>query len=311
MEDRGRIGIVGAGLVGSSWAVVFARAGFDVHVYDSSDVIRAGVAEQCRESLARLAQEGLLREDANDVARRIRVVPTLREAVAGARYVQESVREDLDAKTGVARDIAEALDDDATVGSSTSGFPASAFTADLERRARFLVVHPVNPPHLVPVVEIVPAPWTATDAIEAARELMTVVGQRPVTVRREIDGFILNRLQGALLDEAWRLYAGGYASIEDIDATISHGLGMRWSFIGPFETIDLNAPEGLADYAERLAPMYRRIADTRPAVEPWDADAVAAAHAERRAAVPAQNLADRRAWRDDMLLRFLARFREQ
>ena len=141
----------------------------------------------------------------------------------------------------------------AVLASSTSAIPASQFTEALAGRARCLVAHPVNPPHLVPVVELCGAPWTAAATIERARAVMTEVGQVPIVVRRELDGFILNRLQGALLSEAMRLVGEGYVSPEDLDKTVAHGLGLRWSFMGPFATIELNAPGGVADYCARYS----------------------------------------------------------
>ena len=132
--------------------------------------------------------------------------------------------------------------------------------------------------------------------------LCEFVGQSPVTVDREIAGLILNRLQGAPLDEAWFLFAEGYASAEDIDRTVKHGLGLRWSFMGPFETIDLNAPEGIGDYARRLGPMYAEIAAGRPAAGTWSQEAVGRAIQERRSALPAEDIDARRAWRDERLM---------
>ena len=126
--------------------------------------------------------------------------------------------------------------------SSTSAIVASRFTENLEGRARCLVAHPVNPPHLVPIVELVGAPWTAPE-IDRARQGDLRVGQAGADRgAREIEGFILNRLQGALLAEAFRLVGEGYVSPQDLDKTIKDGLGLRWSFMGPFETIELNAP---------------------------------------------------------------------
>ena len=135
---------------------------------------------------------------------------------------------------------------DAVLASSTSGIPASAFTEGLAGRARCLVAHPVNPPYLVPLVELCPAPWTDAAVVSRTRALMTSAGQVPATVNKEMDGFALNRLQGALLAEAFRLVADDVISPTDLDALVKHGLGLRWSFMGPLETIDLNAPGGLA-----------------------------------------------------------------
>jgi 3-hydroxyacyl-CoA dehydrogenase len=198
----------------------------------------------------------------------------------------------------------------AIAGSSSSGIPASAFTKDAPNRNRFLIAHPVNPPHLVPVVELVPAPWTDADVVPAVRGLMQRIGQSPVSVTREIDGFVLNRLQGALLNEAFALYEEGYATAADIDATISQGLGLRWAFMGPFETIDLNAPGGIEDYAQRLSPLYAGIARSRSNPKPWSDALVRKITAERRAALPADQLAARRDWRDRRLMALVVHLRK-
>lgn len=301
------IAIVGAGLVGSGWALVFARAGHAVRVFDPSADIRARILPWARESAAELAAAGLI-GDAEAVVARIAVFDTLAEAVTGAGYIQESVFETVETKTAVCLAIDAAMDPLAIVGSSSSGIPASRFTEGCVNRSRFLIAHPVNPPHLVPVVELVPAPWTDAAVAGEARALMAAVGQVPVSLSREIDGFILNRLQGALLNEAWALYDDGFATLADIDATVSCGLGLRWSFMGPFETIDLNAPGGIADYARRLGGLYYGMAQSRTP-RAWPAETIRRADDERRAALPADELAARRAWRDRVLVR-LAAFRK-
>jgi 3-hydroxyacyl-CoA dehydrogenase len=135
---------------------------------------------------------------------------------------------------------------------------------------------------------------------------MTQIGQSPVLVRREVEGFILNRLQGALLREAWDLFEAGYASAEDIDKTVSEGLGLRWSFMGPIETIDLNAPGGVADYAARLGPLYHSIQKSRTDPQPWSAELIGDVDKERRAALPSDKLAARRNWRDRRLMALAA-----
>lgn len=136
-------------------------------------------------------------------------------------------------------------------------------------RARCLIGHPVNPPHLVPVVEVCGAPWTSPEAVTRARDIYHGVGQVPVTVNREIEGFVLNRLQAVVLTEALRLVADGVISPQDLDHTMKDGLGLRWSFMGPFETIELNAPGGIADYAERYGPTFARIAADVPDAGVW------------------------------------------
>lgn len=220
------VAIVGAGLVGSGWAIVFARAGLAVRVYDPQPKIRDGFHAWADASLKE-QEAASLAESAADTLARMTVVDTLDEALEDATYIQESVFERVDVKTEACLAIDRAMDPEAIVGSSSSGIPASAFTQGCSNRSRFLINHPVNPPHLVPVVELVPAPWTDPDCVTAVRHLMTQVGQVPVSLTREVDGFVLNRLQGALLNEAWALYEEGYASIEDIDATVRDGLDRK------------------------------------------------------------------------------------
>jgi L-gulonate 3-dehydrogenase len=299
------IAIVGAGLVGAGWIIVFARAGRKVHVFDASPATRDALPGLLSEALDSMARHRLV-DDVEAILARIEVVETLEAAVTGASYIQESVLEIVEVKRQVSAEIDRFLAPNAIVGSSTSGLPASSFTEDCVNRARFTVAHPVNPPHLVPVVEIVPAPWTDPDTVTRTRTLMDHVGQVPVVLTREVPGFILNRLQGALLDEAWSLFEQGYASTEDIDRTISYGLGLRWSFMGPFETIDLNAPGGIDDYARRLGPMYAGFAADREPSGHWSQEAVARATAERRAELPSTDLEARRAWRDERLMALLA-----
>jgi L-gulonate 3-dehydrogenase len=169
----------------------------------------------------------------------------------------------------------------------------------------------VNPPHLVPLVELVPAPWTDPAILPWLRAMMQAAGQAPIVVNREIEGFILNRLQGVLLKEAWALFEEGYASAADIDLCVSQGLGLRWSFMGPFETIDLNAPGGVDDYARRLGPLYHSIAQSRSNPQPWSPELIERARSERRAALAQEKLPERSAWRDRRLMALVGHRRSQ
>lgn len=304
-----RVAVVGAGLVGMGWAIVFARAGLQVRMFDVTDAAAERGRRTAAVRLDDLAAAGLLDEPADAVLARIVVAGSLEEAVEGAGYVQESAFERLDVKRSLFAALDAIVDERTVIGSSSSGIPASAYTDHVACRGRCLVVHPVNPPYLVSVVELVPAPWTEADAVETARQLMRDAGQQPVTLHHEIDGFILNRLQGVLLMEAWKLYEDGVASLADIDRTVSEGLGPRWAFMGPFETIDLNAPGGIADYAARLGPLYVGIANARRGYTPWPAALVARAEAERREVLPADRLEERAAWRDRRLMA-LARWKQ-
>src|SRR5499426_233552 len=300
-----KIAVIGAGLIGRAWAIVFARAGHPVALYDvDSRALDASLA-LLEKNLADLAEAGLLAESSSTVRARIRAVATLEQAVEGAVYVQENVRETSTAKLEIFAALDAIAAPHCVLASSTSTIPASAFTAALAGRSRCLVVHPVNPPHLVPLVEIAPAPWTSAEAIERTRALHAAAGQVPIVVQKEIQGFILNRLQAALLNEALSLYADGYASAEDIDKTVRDGLGLRWAFMGPFETIDLNAPDGVADYAARYGRVIQeQVATQRP--REWTREVIGRLEAERRAMLPARDLARRARWRDRRLMALLA-----
>ena len=156
----------------------------------------------------------------------------------------------------------------------------------------------------MPLVELSPAPWTEPDVVVRAIALHETVGQVPIVVKKEIQGFVLNRLQGALLAEAFRLYAEGYVSAEDIDKTVRDGLGLRWSFMGPFETIDLNAPGGIADYCARYGEGYYQMAQNQPVR--WDETLVRRLEEERRQLLSERDLAARAAWRDRRLMQLVA-----
>ncbi len=298
---QGPIAVIGAGLVGAGWAIVFARAGHTVRIHDADAGVRSRVLDGIVANVRDLKRFKLI-EDVDAVMGRITVHDDLGAAVAGVSYVQESVFESVPVKQPVYAALDKLTPSAAPIGSSSSGIPASAFTADCKTRSRMLIAHPVNPPYLVPLVELVPAPWTAPEAVDATHALMTAVGQEPIRVNHEVEGFVLNRLQGALLNEAWALFNEGVASTADIDKTISAGLGLRWSFMGPFETIDLNAPKGVADYAARLGPLYHAIARARTNPAAWNAPLIDKVEAERRASLGATELDARRAWRDRRLM---------
>lgn len=305
-----RIAIVGAGLIGRAWAIVFARAGCTVAIHDAAPDALAGCVELLRDNISDLASHGLITEAPAAVLARITPVAALAAALDGAVLVQENVRETLPAKLAIFAELDALAAPDAVLASSTSWLPASEFSAGLAGRHRVLVGHPVNPPYLVPLVEIAPAPWTSVESVERARDLYARAGQSPVLLKKEITGFLLNRIQGAVLNEALNLYANGYASVEDIDKVLKDGLGLRWAFMGPFETIDLNAPAGVVDYAERYGPTYREVAGSQTPNQ-WDSSLLAKIEAERRAVLPAGELPERSRWRDNRLMALVAHLRQQ
>lgn len=306
-----KIAVIGSGLIGRAWAISFARAGNDVSLYDQgAGAAEKAVAFAC-EMAAPLEAEGLLDgQSADEVVARIRPAASLRDALDGAVHVQENTPEDLATKRKVFAELDAVAAPETVLASSTSAILPSKFTQDLKGRARCLVMHPINPPYLIPAVEIVPAPWTDPAAMEKTRQLAVASGQAPIMMKREIDGFVMNRLQGALLEEAFRLVADGYASVEDVDIGIREGLALRWSFMGPFETIDLNAPGGVRDYCERYQQIYSRLFPSMQRRVDWSGEVLRTVEKERRAKLPAADLPKRHQWRDRRLMALTAHKRK-
>jgi L-gulonate 3-dehydrogenase len=304
-----KIAVVGAGMVGRAWAIVFARAGLEVGLYDPDGGAVQDSLFKIALAVQDLAAEQLIDEEPTAVLERITAGTSLKAALQGAIHVQENGPEDLAVKKTIYAELDALTAPGVPIASSTSGIKASAFSEGLSGRARCLVAHPVNPPSVVPLVELAPAPWTDPAVVAQVRVLMERIGQQPITVLKEIDGFILNRLQGALLNEALKLIADGFVSTEDLDKTVKHGLGLRWSFMGPMETIDLNAPGGLPDYAKRYGPIYHQV-NKESVPRDWDNRLFGKAAADRRATLPMEKHAARQAWRDRRLMA-LARQKKQ
>jgi 3-hydroxyacyl-CoA dehydrogenase len=297
--------VIGAGLIGRGWAIVFARAGWQVKLYDiNADALQMAQREVSTQ-LNLLSSNGLC-DDTAAVQNNIHYIADLAAALDGADYVQECGPEVLDAK----RELFDRLDQlsapETILASSSSGLMTSEFAEKLQGRQRALVVHPVNPPHLVPLVELSPASWTDPAITQRAHDIMTAVGQSPIIVQKEIAGFILNRLQGALLNEALRMVQGGYATADDVDKTLRDGLGLRWSFMGPFETIDLNAPGGLGDYADRYGGMYQTMAASQATAPDWTTEGVAELVSARSKMLDRADIGKQQDWRDNRLAALIA-----
>ena len=298
-----KIACIGAGTVGRAWAIVFARARHDVALYDAkSGEVAERALPEIRNTLKLLAEGGLLSETVDIVLGRIHQASSLDEAVAGAMYIQESVREDRDVKRQLFGQIARRCPVTALLASSTSAIRGSEFMTAISHPERAFVAHPVNPPSLIPLVELCGTPRTSPEAMETARLLLTDAGMKPVVVRKEIDGFILNRLQYTLVAEALHLVGEGYCTAQDIDAVITEGLAPRWAFIGPFQVAHLNAPDGFKGFVDRLGPMMRLMgADARTDYD-WTADLVEAIHDQLAAVVPVSAIGARQQQRDRSIL---------
>ena len=302
-----KVAIIGAGFVGRAWAISFARAGHDVVLWDEqADAPRAALS-YIEGVLPDLASNDLLNGQSEaDVRARMRGAATLEETLSGADYVQENTPENVEIKRKVFARLDAIAGPDTILASSTSAILPSHFTEQLKGRARCLVVHPINPPYLIPAAEVVPAPWTDAKVVERTADFLRAAGHAPIVMKRELDGFVMNRMQGALLEEAFRLVEDGYATIEDVDIGIRDGLALRWSFMGPFETIDLNAPGGVRDYCQRYEQIYQRLHPSTQTRANWNGPVLDVIEKERRKLLPEGRLQRHQAWRDRRLMALAA-----
>lgn len=295
-----KIALVGTGVIGRSWGIVFARAGYDVAFFDAADGVVAHALGEVDKSLADLERAEMI-DCAAALRARMHPASSLEEALDGVIYVQESVKEEVSIKHAVFSAMVAVAPDDAVLASSCSAIPPSKFL-EVPTPQRCLIAHPINPPHLVPCVELVPSPWTEDAAMDRADEILSGAGQSSIRLTREVEGFVVNRLQAAVMTEAVSLFARGIVSAEDIDKSMRDGLGLRWSFMGPLETMDLNADAGFASYVEMYGKAITDMGQDLRVAEPWDEDVIKRIDSERRKLVPAENHAERRAWRDRRLI---------
>ncbi len=299
MTDR--VTMVGSGLIGTGWAVVFARAGWDVVLYDIKEGRAQKAMEDATAALDYLEERGEL-ESAAASRQHLSTATTLAEALEGATYVQENVLETPEEKLEVFEQLDALVPPNIVCGSSTSTIPASRFSENLKTRERCIVVHPMTPPYLVPVVEIVPAPWTSEETTAYTMQLMTDINMSPIRLNKEIFGFVLNRFQVGIINEAMYLVSEGIASPEDIEKTLSHGLGLRWSFMGMFQTMDLLAPTGFGEYAKKFGHSYAKLGAELCYNKEWTEKAIDDVDDYLRHKVPQDQLPGRAKWRDEKLV---------
>ncbi|NNF79307.1 MAG: 3-hydroxyacyl-CoA dehydrogenase [Rhizobiales bacterium] len=294
------VGILGVGLIGRAWANVFARADWDVVLWDANADALDRAPSLIAESLSELASHGLV-DNPSEKATRVRTGSSIASIVDGASLIQESGPERLEVKQDLFTQLDQLAAPETILASSSSAIVASRFTEDLAGRSRCLIAHPVNPPHVVPIVELCGAPWTDPESIARARAIYDSVGQTTMEVKKEIDGFILNRMQAVLLAEAFRLIGEGYVTAADLDKTIKDGLGRRWSFMGPIETIELNAPGGILDYCERYGETLFRTSKLPVTQDIWDMENCKRVADSWGETPTAEHVAEKSAWRDSQL----------
>lgn len=306
-RGTGHVAVIGAGTIGVGWAIVFARAGHVVTVHDIDRDRLEAVGPAIRQRLTDMDRFNLLDagESVREVSERVTVTDRLAAAVAHADHVQECVAESLPVKRELFGELDQMCRPRVVLASSSSMITCSRIAEDLVGRERCLIVHPGNPPYLLPVAEIVPAPFSSVDAVERTVDLMRSAGMAPVRLTREVEGFVFNRLQGALLREAYCLVRDGVASVADIDAVVRLGLGRRWGVLGPFATSDLNTRGGIERHAQVMGPAYARMGLERGQNDPWTPDLVARVAAELHEYQPLSDWSDNVVRRDRALMRLL------
>lgn len=298
-NPKGKIGIVGSGLIGRSWAMIFAGAGYHVSLYDIAPTQVTTALENIKDRLEELKKSGQLRGSLSPEAQFELITGStdLEQTIKGAKFVQESVPEDLELKKKLFGMMEQHADDTVILSSSSSCILPSKITEGLKRKNQCIVSHPVSPPYYAPLVEIIPAPWTDQSVIDMTRALMEEVGQVPVTLKRELPGFVLNRMQYALIGEAWRLVTDGIMSAADVDKVMWAGLGMRYAFIGPLEVMHLNA-EGMASYLERYSTTMQSVSGDFGAIPSFSGPGYEQVVKELNELIPLDQLEERRKWRD-------------
>jgi len=240
-DQAHRVGIVGAGVIGGGWALHYLRTGFDVDVYDPSPDARADLLRMVEANWPLLDRMGL-REGASPD--RLTFHDRLAAAVADADMVQENAPEDGPVKRRVLADVDRAARPGVVIASSTSGFAMTMLQADCQHPERCVVGHPFNPPYLIPVVEVVGGERTDPAAVDWLARFYASTGKRPLRLSQELPGFVGNRLQEAMWREALHMVAAGEATVEEIDASIAFGPGLRWAQMGPCLTFHLAGGAG-------------------------------------------------------------------
>ncbi|WP_296747395.1 3-hydroxyacyl-CoA dehydrogenase NAD-binding domain-containing protein [Mesorhizobium sp.] len=256
MTDVNHTAVLGAGVIGASWTALFLASGYSVSVFDVSDAAEAQVRNYVEQAWPVLKELGLTERGNPD---RVSFHKSPAEAVDGAHFVQESVPERLNIKHELFAAIEPALAPDAVVASSASGLTLSEMQAGWKNPGRFVLGHPFNPPHLIPLVEVMGNERTADGVVTLAERFYASAGKVTIRVNREVPGHVANRLQAAVWREAIHLMKTGVASVEDVDKAMWAGPGLRWAAMGPTMLFHLGAGEGgLAAFCQRYTDSFNR-----------------------------------------------------
>jgi L-gulonate 3-dehydrogenase len=303
----GTVAVVATGVIGRCWIKVFARAGCQTRVYDASRGQADKAIAWLKGDVAQDVADGLCtREDAQRLLSLVTVYERLEDALDGAEYVQESGPEIVAAKHALHAELDRLTSREVILGSSTSAIDMTLIAEGLPGRERCIVVHPVNPPHLAPAVEIVPGKDTSRKVLETTCSFVRSLGQTPVMMNRYVNGFIINRLQAALLGEAISLVADGVADADAVDACIRDGLGLRWALMGPFAVATTNADGGVRDYFTHYGATYIGIMNDLYPTPSFSPEQIEQMGVETDKMLGKATVGELRAWRDKMMREIVA-----
>jgi len=306
------VACVGAGLIGQGWSTLFCSKGLNVTLYDVTEDILHLSLDHVSSSLRFLEANSLLKPGEASVAlKRIKPTTDLAEAVANADYVQESVPDNYEIKKRVFQEMDAQAPDYAILASSASGLLMTEIQKVTKRPQRCVLAHPMLPAHILPLVEIVGGEQTSPDTVVTTQEFMKAMGKTPVVLNREIPGYIVNRLQAALLREAIDLVDKGIATAEDVDTAFCTGIGLRDPLLGPFLRIHL-AADGVERFFEHLSRSYQYRWET---METWTSIPQSAVKAVVQGVkeieiVKEKTLEEIKQWRDEMLVKILKVLKE-
>jgi len=305
--DIHKVVCVGAGLIGQGWATIFSSAGLEVTLQDVTETLLEKAMEGVKSNLIFLEAKSFLKQgEAEAALKRIKTSRLIGEAVREADYVQESVPDHYDFKKQVFREMDVAAPDHAILASSSSGLLMTEIQKATRKPGRCVLVHPVLPVFLIPLVEIAGGEQTSRETLTATYDFMKRLGKVPVLLKREVSGYIVNRLQAALLREAIDLVDKDIVSAEDVDKAFCMGIGLRDPIVGPFLRIHL-AGDGVERFIENYSQSYRYRWET---METWTSIPSSAAEkivkgVKEMEMVRSRRLEEIKIWRDEMLVKLL------
>lgn len=302
-EDCRKVTVIGCGMIGYSWGIVFARSGLDVYMYNRKSRTLDTVAERMTNALHFLAEEGVIMAyEVEPVMSRVHVTDDLEEALSGTDYVQECMWEDLELKRNIFATLTELTPENVPVGSSCSGLRITDIVTKVKNHPeRCIIAHPTNPPHLIPFMEI-SGDQASQEVKDSVFDFMQAVGQKPIQCK-EVYGYVLNRLQLSLIQEALYLVKEGICNVAAVDSALTDGLGLRWAFTGPYGVEELNSANlltGLSKYKDYMVEFFTKEQKT---VTDYDQAFIEKCVAEFQPVMEGKSHEEYLLWRDKMVTR--------